>query len=102
MTFLRRYWIWLSIAFVLALLIALIVSTAVSMPPRSFTILTGREGGAYYQYAQEYQKIAAEYGFELKIQQTAGSVETLRLLEDGTAAAGFVQGGLATVGMPPG
>lgn len=98
MTFLRRYWIWLSIAFLLALLIALIVSTAVSMPPRSFTILTGREGGAYYQYAQEYQKIAAEYGFELKIQQTAGSVETLRLLEDGTAAAGFVQGGLATVG----
>lgn len=66
-----------------------------SLPPRRFTILTGREGGAYFQSALRYQAIAAERGFEIDIRPTSGSVETLRLLEEGEAGIGFVQGGIA-------
>jgi len=98
MSFLRRYWVWLLAGLGLILLITLVVTTLLSLPPRSFTILTGRQGGSYYEFAQQYQKIAADYGFDLEIQQTAGSVETLRLLEAGDAPVGFVQGGVAAEG----
>ena len=58
-------------------LVALLIYTIIdSMPPRRFTILTAREGGAYYQAARAYQEIAAERGFELEIRTTSGSVET--------------------------
>lgn len=78
------------------LLVVLVISTIVaSLPPRRFTLLTGREGGAYYEAAREYQQIAQENGFELEIRPTAGSVETLRLLKQGEAQIGFVQGGIA-------
>ena len=98
MGLLRRYWVWLLGGLALLLVVALIISTVLSLPPRSFTILTGRQGGAYFEFAQEYQKIAADYGFDLQIQETAGSVETLQLLEGGVAPAGFVQGGVASAG----
>jgi TRAP transporter TAXI family solute receptor len=81
----------------LALAAYIIIS---SLPPREFTILTGRAGGGYYQAAQAYQKIAAERGFTLNIRETSGSVETLRLLQEGEAEIGFVQGGIA-VGADP-
>jgi TRAP transporter TAXI family solute receptor len=98
MNFLRSRWVWLLAGLGVLLLIALVVSTAASLPPRSFTILTGRQGGAYYQFAQQYQKIAADYGFDLQIRETAGAVETLQLLEENVAPVGFVQGGVATEG----
>lgn len=96
MDFLRRNWIWLLATLGLLLIAAIVVATVLSLPPRSFTILTGRQGGAYYAFAQQYQKIAAQYGFDLQIQETPGSVETLRLLAQGEASVGFVQGGVAT------
>ena len=99
MSLLRRYWIWLLTGLGLVSLVGLIVATILSLPPRSFTILAGRQGGAYYGFAQEYQKIARQYGFDLQIQQTAGSVDTLRRLEAGDAPIGFVQGGVAATEM---
>jgi TRAP transporter TAXI family solute receptor len=88
---------WQQIAILVAIgLLALAVYLVVSsLPPRSFTILTGREGGGYYMAALEYQRIAKEKGFDLIIQPTSGSVETLRMLEAGEAGIGFVQGGVA-------
>ena len=78
------------------LLLALLVFTIVdSLPPRRFTIVTGREEGAYYQVALRYQQIAAERGFQIDIRPTSGSVETLELLKTGEADIGFVQGGIA-------
>lgn len=79
-------------------LAALIIWRA--MPPREFTILVGREGGAYYNYALEYQKIAAERGFTLNVETTAGSPEILKKLEAGEAGIGFVQGGVGQEGDP--
>lgn len=71
-----------------------------ALPPRDFTILVGREGGAYYNYALEYQKIAADRGFTLNIETTAGSPEILKKLEAGEAGIGFVQGGVGVEGDP--
>jgi uncharacterized protein len=65
-------------------------------PPRSITIGTGSPGGAYFDYALAYRKLLAEDGIELKLRNTAGSAENLKLLEaasDGVDVA-FVQGGL--------
>jgi len=81
-------------------LAAAIAAIFFSLPPSSFTVLTGREGGAYYAAAQEYQKIAAAKGFSLKIVPTAGSVEAPKMLEEGKGDAAFIQGGIAGQGDP--
>jgi TRAP transporter TAXI family solute receptor len=94
----RFFWI---VAAVLLALVALAAYTIISsLPPRQFTILTGREGAGYYRAAQEYRQVAAEYGFQLNIQTTSGSIETLEKLEAGEAGIGFVQGGI-TAGADP-
>jgi TRAP transporter TAXI family solute receptor len=79
----------------LILLVAAVVSFIASLPPRRFTILTGREGEGNYQAALAYQEVARQKGFELDIRPTAGSVQVLRMLENGEASVGFVQGGIA-------
>ena len=80
------------------LLLAVIAQVLISMPPREFTFLTGREGGAYYAGAQMYREIAERNGFTINLVQTAGSVEALRLLEAGEGDAAFIQGGIAAQG----
>jgi TRAP transporter TAXI family solute receptor len=60
-------------------------------PPSEFTIATGREGGAYYTFAQQYQERFAEEGVTLNIRPTAGSVEIVQLLNSGEVDAGFLQ-----------
>ena len=98
MTLLERYdkyFKWIALAVVLGLIVLAISIVVTSLPPRSFTLLTGRPGGGYYLAALDYQRIAQERGFDLQIQTTSGSVETLQLLEEGRASIGFVQGGVA-------
>jgi TRAP transporter TAXI family solute receptor len=65
------------------------------LPPRKIVMSTGREGGAYYEFAREYQRRLAREGFTLEIETGAGSIETLRRLKSGEATIGFVQGGAA-------
>jgi TRAP transporter TAXI family solute receptor len=65
-------------------------------PPREFTIATGREGGAYYTFAQQYQERFAEEGVTLNIRPTAGSVEIVQLLNSGEVDAGLIQNTLYT------
>jgi TRAP transporter TAXI family solute receptor len=60
-------------------------------PPREFTIATGREGGAYYAFAQQYQERFAEEGVTLNIRPTAGSIEIVQLLNAGEVDAGLIQ-----------
>lgn len=94
----RLGWIIAAVLLALAALAAYVVID--SLPPRRFTILTGREGAGYFRAAQEYRRIAAERGFDLELRPTSGSVETLALLEAGDADIGFVQGGV-TAGADP-
>ena len=64
-------------------------------PPKSFSIATGRSDGAYYRYAKEYQRLLKKDGISLNIVTTAGSVEALKLLDQGRVDVAFVQGGTA-------
>jgi hypothetical protein len=100
MSTLIRHLPWVILGVVVILLVAIVTQVVTSMPPRTFTILTGPEGGGYYMVAQEYQRIAKEKGFDLKIRTTNGASETLELLERGEGDAGFVQGGVAARGNP--
>jgi TRAP transporter TAXI family solute receptor len=63
------------------------------LPPRTLTMSTGREDGAYYQFAAEYRRLLARQGFQLTLRPGAGSVETLQRLTAGEVDVGFVQGG---------
>jgi uncharacterized protein len=68
------------------------------LPPRRFVFSTGREGGAYYAFAKDYQRILAGEGFTIEILPGPGSIETLQRLRAGEATVGFVQGGVAGAG----
>lgn len=91
-------WVVGAVLIALAVLAAAIIINA--LPPREFTILTGREGAGYYRAAQAYRRFAADRGYVLNIRPTSGSIETLALLESGEAAVGFVQGGVTAAGDP--
>jgi TRAP-type uncharacterized transport system substrate-binding protein len=65
------------------------------MPPRRLVMSTGRPGGAYYEFAQQYRRALATQGFTLDIVPGAGSIETLARLIARQADVGFVQGGTA-------
>lgn len=92
----ERRFAWIAAATLLALAILAAYLIIDSLPPREFTILTGREGAGYYRAAQEYRLIAAKQGFNLIIRPTSGSIETLAMLEEGEASIGFVQGGITS------
>jgi TRAP transporter TAXI family solute receptor len=62
-------------------------------PPRHLVITTGKEDGAYYEFAKRYQEILARDGITLEILTSEGSGENLRRLRQGEAQIGFVQGG---------
>jgi TRAP transporter TAXI family solute receptor len=86
---------------VVSLLVAVAVGLAAAnhfkgpLPPRSIIISTGREDGAYYTFAQAYQRLLSREGFTLEIHPGPGSLATLQRLMAGEATVGFVQGGVA-------
>ena len=62
-------------------------------PPKQITIATGSESGAYYAYAQEYQKALAKSGIELTIINTKGSIDNIQRLAANEVDIAFVQSG---------
>lgn len=67
-------------------------------PPQKIRFAAGAPGGAYHGYAQRYQRILEEQGVTVELVTTAGSIDNLRLLEEGAADVGIVQGGLTRMG----
>jgi uncharacterized protein len=65
-------------------------------PPKKFIIATGGTSGAYYAFANKYKEILKRDGFELEVLSTKGSIENLKLLNEGKVTMAFVQGGTAT------
>ncbi|HNN46684.1 MAG TPA: C4-dicarboxylate ABC transporter substrate-binding protein, partial [Azospira sp.] len=49
-------------------------------PPRTLTISTGGESGAYYAFAKRYAAILEKNGVRLDIKTSAGSLENLARL----------------------
>lgn len=64
-------------------------------PPRQLIMASGAPDGAYALYAERYKKVLARHGIELEVLHTVGSVENLRLLQEGGAQVALVQGGVA-------
>ena len=64
-------------------------------PPKSITITTGGESGAYYKFAQRYQAALKRDGIQLDIKTSAGSLQNLTRLRGSApeASIAFVQGG---------
>jgi TRAP-type uncharacterized transport system substrate-binding protein len=75
-----------------------IIDTAQPMPPRTVTMVTGPEGGAYQEVGERYREVLARTGIELRIVRTAGALENLNKLNDpgSGVSVGIVQGGITT------
>jgi TRAP transporter TAXI family solute receptor len=65
-------------------------------PPKTLTMTTGAEGGAYRAYAERYREILARNDIELKVRASSGSIENLQRLQDARTETdvGFVQSGV--------
>lgn len=83
-----------SILAVAALWAALVILRP--LPPRTVTMATGPEGGAYYEIGVRYKELFAQEGINLILLKTAGSMENLALLEDpkSDVQVGLLQGGI--------
>jgi TRAP transporter TAXI family solute receptor len=63
-------------------------------PPRTLTISTGNDSGAYHAFARRYATILAKSGVTLEVKTSAGSLENIERLRKGEADVAFVQGGV--------
>lgn len=81
-------------------LLAFIVTAAVAwslLPPPLPEVVrlgTGPVGGHYARFAEVLREEVAQQGVELELVATAGSVENIRLLQDGEIDMALVQGGI--------
>jgi ABC-type nitrate/sulfonate/bicarbonate transport system substrate-binding protein len=62
-------------------------------PPKRVTLATGPAQSAYDEFGQRYKKALAANGIEVVLLPSQGSSDNLRLLREGQADLGFVQGG---------
>ena len=65
------------------------------VPPRTVTMTTGSEGGAYHELGKRYREILARSGVKLRLLPSAGGIENFRRLSDPRSgvSVGFAQGG---------
>jgi TRAP transporter TAXI family solute receptor len=82
---------------VAAVLWAVIVALR-PLPPRTVTMVTGPEGGAYYEVGKRYREILAHEGIHLRLLPTAGALENLARLRDprSKVEVGFLQAGITS------
>jgi len=62
-------------------------------PPRRVTVATGPAQSAYDEFGKRYRRALAANGIEVVLLASHGSSDNLRLLREGRADLGFVQGG---------
>jgi TRAP transporter TAXI family solute receptor len=67
-------------------------------PPHRIIIATGSRTGAYFRFAQRYSEQLRKDGVVVKVRETAGSVENLKLLgqDDSGVGVAIVQSGVAS------
>ena len=81
------------VALLAAALLALAYLWLDPTPPRRVTLATGPAQSAYDAFAQRYRKALAANGIDVVLVPSQGSSDNLRLLREGQADLGFVQGG---------
>ena len=78
----RRHWLAAAMALVA---FAILIAAALlwrTMPPRTITMATGPEGGAYHEVGKFYRTILAQEGVDLRLWPTSGALENLALLRE--------------------
>ncbi|HET9663708.1 MAG TPA: TAXI family TRAP transporter solute-binding subunit, partial [Burkholderiales bacterium] len=65
-------------------------------PPKTLTMTTGAQGGAYRAYADRYRQILARYDIDLQLRPSSGSLENLQRLQhaDSDVDVGLIQSGV--------
>jgi TRAP-type uncharacterized transport system substrate-binding protein len=74
------------------------------LPPSTVIMVTGPEGGAFYEMGKRYQELLAHQGIKLQLLSTGGAVENLARLRDPRSHVdvGFLQGGITKRKESPG
>jgi TRAP-type uncharacterized transport system substrate-binding protein len=100
----QRFWFWALMSGMLAIVLGAIVFILLTLPPQTFVMATGPEGGAYHDAGIRYRDLLAQDGVDLQLQPTGGAMENLADLRDPKSgvSAGFVQSGLAPEKESPG
>ena len=99
----RRHWpLVVTIAVTLIIVIAAF-ATFRTMPPRTISMATGPEGGAYYEIGKRYQALLARSGVRVRLVPTSGSVDNLAMLRNRQSGVGvaLLQGGTVPEGGAP-
>src|SRR5262245_31152604 len=101
--FVRQHWAGLAIAVIVATVTSAVLLVLRTMPPRSITMATGPEDGAYYEIGKRYQEILARSGVQLQLVSTSGALQNLALLRDPKSgvSVGFLQGGITSEAEAP-
>ena len=81
------------VAFVAIALLVLTYLWLDPTPPKKVTLATGPAQSAYDAFGQQYRKALAANGIEVVLVPSQGSSDNLKLLREGKADLGFVQGG---------
>lgn len=86
--------IWLPI--ISAIFIVFYITSSYIEPAveKKIVIATGSKSGNYYKTALEYKKLLEQNNMQVTILNTKGSVENIKLLEEGKADIAFVQSGI--------
>ena len=63
------------------------------IPPKQVRLATGPAQSAYAEFGTRYQKALAASGIEVVLLPSEGSSDNLRMVQEGRADLGFVQGG---------
>ncbi|MGA0033535.1 MAG: TAXI family TRAP transporter solute-binding subunit [Burkholderiales bacterium] len=65
-------------------------------PPDAFVMSTGNEAGAYHLYAGRYRDLLAKERIKVELRPSAGSIDNLARLADGSVDVALMQGGIAS------
>ena len=81
-----------------------VVAALRPLPPRTVTMATGPEGGAYYEVGKRYRELLARDGIELRLLPTAGTLENMTQLRDprSKVEVSFLHAGLTSQKESPG
>ena len=80
--FLRHNWHALTIAVTATAIACAALVMLRSMPPHRIVMVTGPEGGTYYEVGKRYRTALARENVEVQLAPTPGSVENLAMLRD--------------------
>jgi TRAP transporter TAXI family solute receptor len=92
--FLQANWPRVTVGVTAAAILCAAVLVLSTMPPRTIRMATGSEGGAYAEIGKRYQAALERAGEQLRLVETAGSVDNLALLRRGGVDAALMQGGI--------